>query len=152
MVDIITKLTEDGQLTKKIITEGDEDSALPQAGQEVLVNYEGRLIDGTTFDTNYDKDALKVAIGTGQVIRGWDIGIMSMKLGEKAELTIGPSYGYGKAGHAGGKIPADATLIFTVELLMCNDRRPSKWMLSDKELITATERFKADGNAKFKAG
>ena len=65
MVDIITKLTEDGQLTKKIITEGDVESALPQAGQEVLVNYEGRLIDGTTFDTNYDKDALKVAIGTG---------------------------------------------------------------------------------------
>jgi FKBP-type peptidyl-prolyl cis-trans isomerase len=82
------------------------------------------------FDSSYDKEALKVPIGIGNVIKGWDIGIMSMRLGEKAELTITPEYAYGVAGTP-PDIPGNATLIFTVELLMCNDRRPTRWQLSD---------------------
>ena len=75
-------------VTKKILTSGEGNC--PEQGQEVLVNYEGRLTNGAIFDSSFDKEALKVVIGVGQVIKGWDIGIMSMQLGEKAELTIAP--------------------------------------------------------------
>ena len=80
------------------------------------MNYEGRLQDGTIFDSSYEREALKVAIGVGQVIKGWDVGIMSMKLGEKAELTIASEHAYGAMGSP-PTIPGGATLCFTVELL-----------------------------------
>ena len=82
----------------------------------MLVNYEGRLTNGTIFDSSYDKEALKVVIGVGQVIKGWDVGIMSMTLGEKAELTIAPEHAYGMMGSP-PTIPGNAALIFTVELI-----------------------------------
>lgn len=111
----VIHLTDDRGVIKKIVKVG-EGGAEPYKGQEVLVNYTGRLTDGTVFDSSIDKEALKINIGVGQVIKGWDIGIMSMKLGEKAELTIKPEYGYGKMG-SHPQIPGDATLIFDVELL-----------------------------------
>ena len=81
------------------------------------MNYVGCLEDGTVFDRSSDRgEPLKFVIGTGQVIRGWDIGIMTMKLGEKADLIIKSDYAYGQMG-APPKIPGDATLIFTVEVL-----------------------------------
>lgn len=89
-------------------------------------------------------------IGEGQVIKGWDIGIMSMNLGEKAVLTITSEYAYGDIG-APPQIPSKATLIFTVELIQVSDRRPTRWMMSDAELIAAALRLKDDGNARFKA-
>lgn len=116
-----------------------------------MVNYEGRLQDGTIFDSSYDREALKVNIGVGQVIKGWDIGIMSMKLGEKAELTISPEFAYGAAGSP-PTIPPNATLIFTVELIQISDRRPTRWMMSDMELVAAAKKLKDDGAARFKAG
>jgi len=61
------ELTADKGVIKKILVNGDEDTK-PEKGQEVLVNYEGRLVDGSIFDSSYDKEALKVAIGEGQVI------------------------------------------------------------------------------------
>lgn len=61
-------------------------------------------------------EPLKFTVGTGQVIKGWDIGVLTMNLGEKAELIIKPEYGYGKIGTP-PKIPGDATLIFTVEVI-----------------------------------
>ena len=90
-------LTNDRGVIKKILTVG-EDGPVIETGQEVLVNYTGRLEDGTVFDSSIDKEALKINIGVGQVIKGWDLGIMSMKLGEKAELTIKSDYGYGAMG------------------------------------------------------
>ena len=108
-------LTQDKGVAKKILVNGDENTK-PQKGQEVLVNYEGRLTNGSIFDSSNDKEALKVVIGEGQVIKGWDIGIMSMNLGEKAELTILSDYAYGEAG-APPSIGSNATLIFTVELI-----------------------------------
>jgi len=137
-------------VTKKILTKGD-DQGKPEQGQEVLVNYEGRLTSGTVFDSSYDKEALKVVIGVGQVIKGWDIGIMSMILGEKAELTIAADHAYGALGSP-PSIPSHATLIFTVELLSINNRRPTRWMMSDGELIQVAMRLKEDGNAKFRLG
>ena len=142
-------LTPNGEVIKKIYQQGED--PCPEKGQEVLVNYEGRFEDGTVFDTSYDRgEPLKVQIGVDQVIKGWDIGIMSMKLGEKADLIIKPDYAYGQMG-APPKIPGGATLIFTVELLQVNDRRPTRWMMSDPELIAVALRQKDDGNIKFKA-
>lgn len=143
-----TYLTADKGVAKQILVNGDEGTK-PQKGQEVLVNYEGRLPDGSIFDSSYDKEALKVVIGEGQVIKGWDIGIMSMNLGEKAVLTISHEYAYGEVG-APPKIGPKATLIFTVELIQVSDRRPTRWMMSDAELIAAALRLKDDGNVKFK--
>lgn len=120
-------------LTKKILKAGDGGDK-PQESQEVLVNYEGRLTNGAVFDTSYDKEALKVVIGIGQVIKGWDVGIMSMTLGEKAELTIAPELAYGAIGSP-PSIPGNATLVFTVELIQIANRRPTRWMMSDFELI-----------------
>jgi FKBP-type peptidyl-prolyl cis-trans isomerase (trigger factor) len=132
-----------------MITAGD--GAEPEQGQEVTVNYEGRLEDGTVFDRSADHgEPLKIRIGEGQVIEGWDKGIMAMKLGEKADLVIKSKYGYGDMGSP-PKIPGGATLIFTVELIQIGDRKPTRWQMSDEEMIQTALRQKEDGNLKFKA-
>mmetsp|Transcript_3679 Transcript_3679/g.6259 ORF Transcript_3679/g.6259 Transcript_3679/m.6259 type:complete len:265 (-) Transcript_3679:865-1659(-) len=139
----------DGGIIKKVIKAG-EDDLLPEKGQEITVNYEGRLEDGTVFDRSADHgEPLKIRIGEGQVIEGWDQGIMTMKLGEKADLVIQSKYGYGDMGSP-PKIPGKATLVFTVELIQIADRRPTRWMMSDAELIQVALRQKEDGNLKFK--
>jgi len=75
------------------------------------------LTDGTKFDSSVDRGKpIEFTLGIGQVIKGWDLGIGSMRKGEKATLTIAPEYGYGDAG-AGGVIPGGATLLFDVELV-----------------------------------
>jgi len=109
-------ITGDGGIIKKMIKAG-ESGEMPSKGQEVTVNYEGRLEDGSVFDRSADHgEPLKIRIGEGQVIEGWDRGIMKMKLGEKADLVIKSKYGYGDMGSP-PKIPGGATLIFTVELI-----------------------------------
>jgi len=118
-------ITEDGGIIKKMITAGEGEC--PTKGQEVTVNYEGRLEDGSVFDRSADHgEPLKIRIGEGQVIEGWDQSIMAMKLGEKAEVVIKSKYGYGEMGSP-PKIPGGATLIFTIELIQVNDRRPTRW-------------------------
>ncbi len=72
------QLTEDGGVVKKIIKAGFENAPIPTKGQKVKVEYEGKLEDGTVFDSG----EIDIDIGTGQVIKGWDIGVMAMKLGE----------------------------------------------------------------------
>jgi len=91
--------------------------ASPKKGQQVSVHYTGRLTDGKTFDSSVDRgQPFQFQIGVGQVIRGWDEGITTMKVGGKRTLTIPPELGYGAAGFPGA-IPPNATLIFDVELL-----------------------------------
>ena len=146
----VVYLTDDKTSVIKTVEVTGDAGECPKEGQEVLVEYTGRLEDGTIFDSSVDKEPLKVAIGVGQVIKGWDIGIMSMRLGERATLKIASDYAYGAAGSP-PKIPGGATLIFEVELLQISDRRPTRWQMGDVELIQTATKLKEDGNAKFKA-
>ena len=93
------------------------DGAEPTEGQQIVVDYTGWLEDGTKFDSSLDRgEPIVFPVGTGQVIPGWDEGLLSMKVGGKRQLVIPPELGYGEAG-AGGVIPPNATLIFEVELI-----------------------------------
>jgi len=88
-----------------------------KTGMLVLVDYEAWLADGTKFDSSYDRrEPYNFKIGAGQVIQGWDEGVVGMKVGGKRKLTIPPSLGYGEAG-APPRIPPNATLTFEVKAL-----------------------------------
>lgn len=91
--------------------------ASPTRGKQVKVHYTGTLENGTKFDSSVDrKKPFSFIIGIGQVIKGWDEGVMGMKVGGKRKLVIPANLGYGARG-AGGVIPPNATLLFDVELL-----------------------------------
>src|SRR6266404_847713 len=89
----------------------------PKPGQMVIVHYTGTLENGKKFDSSVDRgQPFTFQIGVGQVIKGWDEGVMTMKVGGKRKLIIPSQLGYGATG-AGGVIPPNATLNFEVELL-----------------------------------
>ncbi len=105
------------QITDTVVGTG----ATPKTGQTCVMHYTGWLytngIKGKKFDSSVDRgEPFEFPIGTGRVIRGWDEGVASMKVGGKRTLIIPPALGYGASG-AGGVIPPNAVLMFDVELL-----------------------------------
>lgn len=103
-------------LRYKILQNGDGASA--EKGKTVSVHYKGQLADGTVFDSSYKRnEPLEFQVGVGQVIAGWDEGLLLLKEGDKARFVIPSDLAYGSSG-AGGVIPPNAMLIFDVELMM----------------------------------
>lgn len=97
------------------LVEGDGES--PDGGATAVVHYTGWLLDGTKFDSSVDRgQPFSFPVGQGRVIKGWDEGVASMKVGGKRKLIVPSELGYGARG-AGGAIPPNATLVFDVELL-----------------------------------
>ncbi len=94
-----------------------EGTATPQVGQDVIAHYDGRLLDGTPFDSSYKSGVpLTFRVGTGAVIKGWDEAFLTMKRGEKRTLIVPYWLAYGVTGRR-PNIPPKATLVFEVELL-----------------------------------
>ena len=120
ILDTVAKGYEETQsgLRYKILQSGDGNKATK--GANVSVHYKGQLLDGTVFDSSYKrKQPLEFSVGIGQVIAGWDEGILLLKVGDKARFVIPSNLAYGESG-AGGVIPPNATLIFDVELMGIN--------------------------------
>jgi len=103
------------EVVKEIMRPGSGKAA--ESGDTVVVHYTGTLLDGTRFDSSLDRgEPFSFVLGSGQVIKGWEQGILGMQVGEKAKLTIPPELAYGNQA-VGGVIPANSTLVFEVELL-----------------------------------
>lgn len=106
--------TEPTELVAQTLIEGEGDPL--EAGDIVLMHYTGWLWDGTQFDSSWGGTPFLTAIGTGQVIQGWDQGLVGKTVGSQVLLVIPAELGYGEQG-SGGRVPPNATLIFVVDIL-----------------------------------
>lgn len=107
-------IKKDSGLEITIVEEAKDPGA--KSGDIVWVHYTGKLTNGKVFDSSVSREPFRFNLGAGAVIKGWDEGVVGMKVGEKRKLTIPPALGYGERG-AGNDIPANATLVFDVELI-----------------------------------
>src|SRR3989338_8587458 len=108
-----TAMNTEGLVVDDTVVGGGDEAV---AGKIISVHYLGTLSDGTKFDSSYDRGApFRFVLGAGQVIRGWELGVVGMKEGGKRKLTISPELGYGN--QTVGPIPTNSTLVFEVELL-----------------------------------
>jgi len=107
------------QLKGEILKEGTGQGA--ESGNQVTVHYVGVFEDGTKFDSSLDRgEPFTFVLGASQVIQGWDLGVVGMKVGEIRRLYIPSEFGYGEAGSSNGAIPSNVNLIFDIELLAIN--------------------------------
>jgi len=137
-------LTEDGGLTKTILREGTGAQIPPRA--KANVHYVGTLLDGKQFDSSRERgQPFNFSLGQGSVIKGWDLGVATMKQGELCKLTCSHEYAYGEAGSP-PTIPPKSTLIFEVELLGWDDPEPD----TAAEKIKIATKKKEEGNRLFK--
>ncbi|CAM0904472.1 unnamed protein product [Alopecurus aequalis] len=102
-------------LIVQTVSLGKPDGKKAAPGKKVAVKYIGKLKNGTIFDSTVGRKPFEFRLGIGQVIKGWDIGVNGMRVGDKRRLTIPPSMGYGK--EKTGMIPPNSTLVFDVELM-----------------------------------
>lgn len=110
----VTKMPNGLVIEEVVVGNGD----VAEDGKTIFVHYTGYLTDGTKFDSSYNSgNPLRLTLGAGQVIAGWEQGLKGMRVGGKRKLTIPPSLGYGATGTPGGPIPPNATLVFDVELM-----------------------------------
>uniref|UniRef100_A0A0F7H0C8 peptidylprolyl isomerase n=1 Tax=Cypripedium formosanum TaxID=53042 RepID=A0A0F7H0C8_9ASPA len=102
-------------------------------GNRVKVHYHGMLTDGTIFDSSYERgDPIEFELGSGQVIKGWDQGLLGMCIGEKRKLKIPAKLGYGAQGSP-PKIPGGATLVFDTELVAINGKTSSSGQSTEED-------------------
>ena len=108
-----TQMNQDGFVAQDITVGSGQ---LAEAGDKIAAHYVGTLVNGQVFDSSRDRGTpIEFMLGVGQVIRGWDEGLVGMRVGGKRVLTISPEYAYGP--NAVGSIPANSTLVFEVELM-----------------------------------
>jgi len=150
MSSIDVSIAQDGGILKEILVEAPTDAAGPPPdGTIVTAHYTGTLTDGTKFDSSVDRGKpFEFTIGQGQVIKGWDDGFASMKVGEKAILTLTPEYGYGASGSP-PKIPPNSTLKFEVELLGFKEKEKEKWEMTPEECEATASELKEEGTKLF---
>ena len=145
--DGFVDISGDGGLLKKITKEGS--GQVPEKGHEVDCDYTGTLEDGTKFDSSRDRGQhFNFTLGVGQVIKGWDLGFASMKIGEEAILKCRSDYAYGDRGQ--GTIPPKATLTFDVALYNSKPKPKERWEMTSEEKMAEAEKSKAEGGAFFK--
>eukprot|EP00934_Nitzschia_sp_Nitz4_P002353 Nitzschia sp. Nitz4//scaffold119_size111653//22117//23821//NITZ4_004180-RA/size111653-processed-gene-0.162-mRNA-1//1//CDS//3329533806//2353//frame0 len=143
---------QNGGVLKKILKEAPEGaSGPPPNGNEVEAHYTGTLVsDGSKFDSSRDRGkTFKFTIGQGMVIKGWDEGFASMKVGEHAMLKVRSDFGYGDSGSP-PKIPPKADLYFDVELLGFKEKPKERWQMTTEERLKEAEKLKAQGTELFK--
>ena len=146
--DEYINITEDGGVKKKIIKEGTGAQAVE--GSEVQVNYIGRNKDNKIFDQTKG-EPFKFKIGDHQVIKGWEIGVKTMKIGEKSEFILSPEYAYGDR-KMSDLIPENSTLIFEIELLKVEIPKKPISEMTYEEKLAEGKKLKEEGVTKFKAG
>ncbi|XP_039490684.1 FK506-binding protein 59 [Drosophila santomea] len=143
-------LSGDGGVLKEILKEG-TGTETPHSGCTVSLHYTGRLVDGTEFDSSVSRnEPFEFPLGKGNVIKAFDMGVATMKLGERCFLTCAPNYAYGAAGSPPA-IPPDATLIFELEMLgwKGEDLSPNQDGSIDRTILEASDKKRTPSDGAF---